>query len=383
MGLPGFDELPGLLGWEPEHGIVSIYLRVDHADRGGGWWIALEDELRRLLERTDDDERELRLAVRDTVERVRARFGDRDRAPEARGVVGFLEVSRSNGRDAIHTSLAAPRRAATAQIAPRPFVQPLLEVLDENRRRGAVAISGERARLFEWEEATVGELAMSEMTTTGDWRERKGQRNFDVPSVQATSSSGKDLHEQRLDHHRHGFVKTIAERVRTSIADRGWEGVVLFGEPKQLSELEAELPAGSVLHADRKNLLPEPTTAVAERLEDLKDELNRRRELRLLDRAEEAALSGAGGSLGLAETAQALAMGRVAHLLIASEHLPPGGEERLAAALEPLGGVPGALPVAELMIERAIATDALVTPVEGAAADRLASREGAAAILRY
>ena len=46
---------------------------------------------------------------------------------------------------------------------------------------------------------------------------------------------------------------------------------------------------------------------------------------------------------------------------------------------EPVDGVPAS----ELMIERALATGAEVTPVEGLAARRLAEHDGAAALLRY
>ena len=46
---------------------------------------------------------------------------------------------------------------------------------------------------------------------------------------------------------------------------------------------------------------------------------------------------------------------------------------------EPLDG----LPVAELMVERAIQTSAAVTPVEGDAAAELAEHGGVAALLRY
>lgn len=384
MGLPTYADIPRLLEWQPTHGVLTVYLQIDHGDRGGGWWIALEDRLREALEEAEGSgDRELKLAVRATVDRVRARFSDRDRPPDGRGVVGFLELSRKNGRDEFHLSPAAPRRAAVASIGPRPHLQPLVELLDDNRRRGAVAVSGEKARLFEWEEATVRELGETEMLTTGDWRERKGQRNFNIPGGQVPTSSGRDLHEQRLDEHRHGFVKDVASELRTHVSERGWEGLVLFGEPKQVAELEEEMAEGTILHAERKNLVPEPLHAVGERLEHLKDELNRKREMRLLDRAEASALAGGEGSLGLAETAQSLAMGRVAHLLIASDALPADNGGELSEALAQLGANSAHLPPAELLIQRALETDARVTPVEGEAAERLSAREGAAAILRY
>ena len=41
------------------------------------------------------------------------------------------------------------------------------------------------------------------------------------------------------------------------------------------------------------------------------------------------------------------------------------------------------VPISELMIERALATGAQMTPVEGLAAAALGERDGAAALLRY
>jgi hypothetical protein len=46
-------------------------------------------------------------------------------------------------------------------------------------------------------------------------------------------------------------------------------------------------------------------------------------------------------------------------------------------------GVSPDVPPGELLIERALLTGAAITPVEDEAAERLAERDGVAAILRY
>lgn len=382
MALPDSAELPKLLQWQPPLGILSLYLTIDHGNRGGSWWIAAEDQLRASARSAESADPALAKSAEAACERARRKLGDREHPPEGRGVVGFLELSSNGGEDRWHTTPIAPRPQALARIAPRPYLEPLVELLDDNRRRGVVLISSERARLLEWSEEGLRESVNEEILTTGDWRERKGRRNVNVPGGQAPTSSGKDLHEQRLDHHRHGFVKHVCELVKREISRRGWQELVCFGEAKHLADLEELLPEGCVAHSEDKNLIAEAEPQLLERLDELKDALNRRREGRLLDRAEGAALAGERGALGLREVAESLIEGRVEHLLLAPEQLPGRASEEVLEQLA-LTGPESELPVSELLLGRALATDAAVTPVEGEVAERLAQREGVAALLRY
>jgi hypothetical protein len=383
MSLPEPGELRELLSVEPPLGVLSVYVRVDHADRGGGWRLALSDALREALAKSENaDDHELKVAARATAERVLSRFPANGQPPDGRGHVGLVEVSAEPATERWWSSSATPRGSAVAVVGPRPHLQPLVEMIDDHRRRGVVAVTGERARLLEWEEATLRELGAREILTTGDWRERKAPRNADIPRGQSPTSSGRDLHEQRLDHHRQQFVDEIAREVEATAGERGWGEILCFGESKYLSAFEKQLGSERIAHAEEKNLIPIPEHELAERLEALGEGLNRSRELALIDRAEQAALAGGRGSLGLLETAQALAEGRVDHLLIAGSELPAEPDDALVEVLA-REGASSALPVGELLIERALETGSAITPVEGEGADRLAERDGAAALLRY
>jgi hypothetical protein len=381
MSLPQPDELRGLLAIEPRLGVLSVYLHIDHADRRAGWRIALGDALREAISQAaGDSERER--ALRATAERVLERFGGNGEPPEGRGQVGFVEISADPGSEHWWSSPAHPRQDAVAVAGRRPYLQPLVEMLDDHRRRGVVAVTGERARLLEWEQGELGELDAREILTTGDWRERKAPRNVDVPHGQATTSSGRDQHEQRLDDHRRRFVDGIATEVAAAADRRGWKEIICFGEPKYLSEFESRLGRDRIAFAEDKNLIPEPEHQILERLEAIAPTLNRGRELGLIDKAEQAAREGGRGSLGLTDTAQALAQGRVEHLLIAALELPDDPGELVGAALAS-GTSLGSIATGEMMIERALQTDAAVTTVEAEAADRLAALGAAAALLRY
>jgi Bacterial archaeo-eukaryotic release factor family 10 len=381
MSLPKPDELRGLLAIEPRLGVLSVCLRIDHADRRAGWRIALRDALHGAISQAGDDPDRER-ALRATADRIQDRFAANGEPPEGRGQVGFVEISAEPGDDRWWSSSAQPREDAVAVAGRRPYLQPLIQLLDDHRRRGVVAVSGERARLLEWEQGALSELDAREILTTGDWRERKAPRNVDVPSGQATTSSGRDQHEQRIEDHRRRFVDGIATEVATVADRRGWREIICFGEPKYLSEFESRLGSDRIAFAEDKNLIPEPEHGILERLETIAPQLDRRRELGLIDAAEQAAREGGRGSLGLTETAQALAEGRVEHLLIAASGLPDDPGELGNAALAS-GIAPGSIATGELLIERALQTDAAVTTVEGEAADRLAALGAAAAVLRY
>jgi hypothetical protein len=73
----------------------------------------------------------------------------------------------------------------------------------------------------------------------------------------------------------------------------------------------------------------------------------------------------------------------VDHLLIDAARLAGEPDESLAGALAIEGSSATGSRTAEVLIQRALATGAGITPVEGEAADRLGAHEGAAALLRY
>lgn len=378
MTLPDQDRIRELLDWEPPHGVLSVYLRVDHGDRGDGWRIALGDAVRDAVREAPADGHDRKQALRATAERMLDRFPE-DHPPDGRGQVGIVEISREPGREQWWETQAAPR-ATMARIAPRPHLKPLVEMLDEHRPIGVIAVSGEHARLLEWREVELREVSASEILTTGDWREQKAQRPVDPARGQAPSSSGRDQYDARVEDARRRFIDEVAGSVEATRSERGWDQLVAFGEAKYLSELRERLAPTEPDHCEEKNLLTEPERTISERMGELVPQLNRARELALIERVEEAARAGGRGSLGLQETAQALVQGRVEHLLIDSAGAFSADD--LAGALS-LGDASPDAPPGELMVEHALRTGASVTPVEEEAAAKLDRHGGVAALLRY
>lgn len=382
MSLPHNDQLRDLLGWEPEFGVLSICLRIDRASRGHGWRIELKDELREGLNRIGDgrphDEAQ---ALRATAERALARYPEDSPPGDGRAHVGFVEVCRDgDGADRWFVSQAQPRRTY-ASFGPRPSLRRLIELIDDNRKIGVVNISGEEARMLEWDQGELAELERMEILTTGDWRDTKAPRSIDPAAAQAVGSSGHDQYDQRVEANRERFVGEVAERIATNRDGRGWEELITLGEDRYLSELGSRLPDRiDVVHSEAKNLISTPAGEIGERIGELVPEINRARERALIERVEDAAQSGGRGSLGLQETAQALVAGRVSHLVIDSERrFDPGA----VAALLAYERVMPDVPPGELFIEQAVRTGAAVTPVEDDAAELLTAHEGIAALLRY
>jgi hypothetical protein len=382
MTLPGPDELKRLLAWTPAGGVLSVSVAIDPADRGGGWRVALEDAMRAVLAANDSAPHDTRLAMRHVAQAVLDRF-HQDRPPEGRGHIGFVEVARKKGREMWSSSRMPPRRTE-AVYGHRSYLRPVIEIADEGARIGVAGVSGDQVRLWEWELGELSEVADWEILTTGDWKERKAQRPSDPARVHGGKASGREQHAQRLEAHRERFLKQAGGQTSARSRERRWRDLLVFGENEHVGRFARSLDSQDPRHVHGKNIVSEPTSQIAERVEALLPDLNRERELKLVEQVKKSAFSGQErASLGPQETLEALVQGRVDHLLFDAErdYRGQGIEEGLAYEGPPVGE--DGLPVAELMIERALETDARVTPLEGEAAAALDEHGGVAALLRY
>jgi Bacterial archaeo-eukaryotic release factor family 10 len=381
MALPGAERLKELAGWKPAAGVLSVYVVVDPGDRRAAWRVELVDRLREALGSRADGR--AGAALRTAAERALERFPEHLPPPEGRGHAGFVEVAEKGGRELWYASRIPPR-ATEVVYGHRPYLRPLIEIADTGARIGVAAISGDQVRLWEWELGELSEVDDWTLTTTGDWRERKAQRPADPARFHGAGASGREQFGQRLEAHRERFLKDAARRTATVASDRDWRDLLVFGENEHVVQFAAALDRHESRHVLGKNIVAEPSTRVAERVWELLPQLNRERELGLVETVKESAYSGKSrGSLGPQETLEALTQGRVEHLLFDAErdYRGHGIEEGLAYSGPPLGE--DGLPVTELMVERALETGARVTPVNGEAAAALEEYGGVAALLRY
>jgi hypothetical protein len=411
--LPSRQDVARLLSWSPEHGVVTVWVRVEPGERGQPWRQELRGHLRELIAAAERPQRAL---LERTAKRILARFPEGGNPPGERGQIGFVEVGGE--REEWHSTRMPPPETGVA-LRPRPAIMPLLAALDEGRARAIAIVSGERVRLALWQAGALEEVEAFELETlAGDWRERKAMRPPDPAREQGVSSSGRDRYDQRLEHNRKLFLVEVGRLIGARARALGVREVLALGPRELTAELEHGLGSDGSLHAeelDHRDLISASLAELEGRVTELVRERSERRQLELIATAIDRAGADLRAALGPEPIAHALVEGRVEHLLIdrsgampaargdgtlaaaagSSAGAPAGssperrpGADEASAYLEqrgpgaPRGGVP-ARPSAEWLIERALETSATITTLSGEAAERARAVGGVAALLRY
>lgn len=269
-----------------------------------------------------------------------------------------------------------------------PFIHPLLELLDEGRPAGLVLVSAEEARLFEWRVGSLQLLSSIEQQYIEASHERAGQigggpqGQFNSPVREQRQARGRDRAQRFLEQ-----VTTVA----TGLAgERGWERILVSGGDRWTEPTVAGFPQPlrDKVFADARVLTGFDDAALASAVSDWAQEQHAEQERRLLAEVRAAAGSGR-GALGLSEVAAALNAGRVHHLVYDSAVRYTGtvGADGALYSGDEIGpdGHPGTPEprLTERLVERALATGARISPVEGAADGVLSDIAGVAALLRW
>jgi hypothetical protein len=385
MSSPTFADARELLDWRPPLGVVSVYLEIDPADRGGGWRTALRNGLDYLVAATSDRDHRARVALRDCAGRVPERFAEADHHNLGRGQVGFVEVADRDGEERWWRTRQPPLCPACAYLSSAPVLAPLVALAGRAAPRGAVILSAERVRLFERTPRRLEELHDWELSIfSGDWRERKAPAEAPEHS-RGISASGHDQFAERLEHNRRRFLHECGGLVRAAARERGWSEVIAFGTPPEVEHFGDGIPASeapSLVAGPAVDLVSEPTTVVREQVERAFADLDAERDRRLVERALEESRPGGRGTAGIEETAAALGMARVERLVLAGGLAPldPPCEDGWP---DPSGGEDDQGTGSESLVRRALGSGAAVTVVDDGAAELLEPFDGVAALLRY
>ncbi len=360
MAHPTFEDARRLSDWQPQMGVVSVYLAFDPADRGGAWRTELRNGLDALLEAAKDADHDRRVALRAVAKRITERYEDGDHRPPPRGEAGFVEVAEKGGTEHWWGTGAAPAASACVELGERPVLAPLVDLACRGEGRGVAIVSLERVRLLHFAEGELSELAHWELEVTSlDWRERKARTD----GAGHAGPSGKDEYGDRLDHNRHKFLGEAGGLVGKALEERGIGRLLAFGPAVDLESFRSGInaPGVTMTAAGESDLISVPLGKLRETVVAAVENADAEREAKLVAKALEEARGGSRGATGLQEVGEAVTEGRV---------------ERLV-----LGSVPG--PEAEAMVRGGLAAGAKITVVHGAAAEALGEAEGAAAILRY
>lgn len=364
MSQPTLEEAREISEWRPELGVLSIYLGFDPADRTGAWRTELRNGLDAVLDSHKEAEHEKRLALRATAKRVLERFEDGDLRPPPRGEVGFVEVAEKAGTEHWWGTGTPPTADACVEYAADPVVAPLIALSCRGAERGVALLSSERVRLLRCAEGTLEELEDWELSIFSlDWRERKSQSTNNPARAQGVSSSGHDQFDERLEHNRQRFLAECGKLAARVLEDNGLDQVIAFAPAKDVEAFESGFGSAKAKLAlgGEQDLISVPTGKLHEVVAAAIDRIDGERERELVERVLGEAKGGARGAAGLQETKEALAEGRVGHLVFDGAI----GNE------------------AEALIRGALAGSAEVTIVRDDLAAPLAEADGVAAILRY
>ncbi|MGA8218025.1 MAG: VLRF1 family aeRF1-type release factor [Solirubrobacterales bacterium] len=357
--------------------MLSLYVRIDPGDRSEAWRTEVRNALTEATQAGDADGHDLRKALTATAGRIQRDLLDEERRGEHRGLIGFVEISATDGEERWYATQFPPRRNAVLR-GPVAQIHQLLEVLDDGAPLGVAAVSSERVRLLDWRLGRAEQLHDWELEYfADDWKERKSKRP-DPARGEAVSASGRDQYDQRLEANRERFADQTGRLAHAESRKRGWRGAVVYGDERYVRKFSQGFDDNSALvHLDG-DLVSETVALIEEKVEEALPRLNRDREAALIDRIKEAAYAEGRSSLGLQETFQALGEGRVEHLVYDAgiAYADVGFDDSA-------DGEDDGLPVIERMIGMALSTGAAITPIEGDSAAALDEQGGVAALLRY
>jgi peptide chain release factor subunit 1 len=262
----------------------------------------------------------------------------------------------------------------------KPYLEPLLDVLDEYERYAVVLIDKENARLF-----TV---------FLGAIEESQAFRDF-VPGKHDNGGPSQANFQRHHEAHVYRHLKRVAEYLAEMFRRRPFDRLILAGPEEATSELKRLLPR-ALAHRLVATIPGEIFATPAEILErtlEIERKVERSVEQRLLDELFARAAAGARATYGVRQTLDALWLGKVQTLVVADGVRAEGSECSNCGRLEPgsLAGCPTCahpmVCVPDLMeraVERALDQAGSVEVVHGEAARHLhESGGGLGAFLRY
>jgi hypothetical protein len=360
-----------LLRMEDPLGVLSVFVAMppDGADRRAE--IEIKNKLAHLEDRAGSNGSVLRAeALRSTIALVAPAL-ERLLDPGATGRGGAI-FAALGGPEVVSITTPMPL-ASRVVLDSRPFVRPLLELLDEGEPAGVLLTSARETEVLDWRLGALRRLTR----LTREPEEEQGP-----------ATTPHDQRARRERDRRRRWSEDVAADVSRLASEHGGERLLISGDERLTAPLVEALPpdlrANALLDARRLHEHDEPAlaAAVAERLG--KDRAGRN--ARLSRRVRAAALGAQRGALGLSEVVAALNEGRAEHVIYDSA-LRYSGSVAPDGSLLAAGEAPGLGKheprLLERILERAFHTGARVTPVDGSAADNLADAGGIAALLRW
>ena len=383
-----------LLALEDEQGVLSFYTGhtpAQAADPQPTAPIELRNQLKQLRARLERADRETSRAIEQRLSKLDGPLASL-LDPKAPGQGRALFVGVASGEERT-VALQLPFRERVVHDA-TAYVRPLVAALDEGRPALIVVVSRTGVRVLHWATGNAEVTEEARFEKDEDlFRDDSTGPSTSNPQRAMFARSDRDGYEERVDEHRHRFLKQVIDDVVQRAEADGIDRLVLSAPPKLRDEVRALVGDHDhlrVLVADQA-WESTPAREVAAHAWQLLRSVHGDREATLVTAAKERAFAGGPGALGLRNVCAALNAGRVEHLLY-DDGLTIEGFVSSQGTLHPR--IEGAVAESDLtfsrdalfverLIEAALATSASVTPLNEPAAAHLADHEGVAALLRW
>jgi protein required for attachment to host cells len=379
------DQLRALCQAEPTGGVLTVYARTDPRDPANisqvpAWLIAARNGLR-----------ELGASVERAAERT-DRVLARDLAAEANRCLEAVDPTRRGRSMALFVTRDGCLRRLTLQLPvrdhhvvwdARPFISPLVEIVDRAQTTGVVLVDGERLRLLTWAQGRIEEPPRATWTfSVPRWRRYAGYAAANPARGQQTVTH-QERYRSRLENRRDRFFAGAAHGAQARLAELGARRLVVVAEPSTASRLAAALsPAARerIVGALDANLAGLSPPEIATRVESLLEDHRRRETDALARQVLRDAAAGDRAVAGAEQTLAALAEHRVERLLVDAAGVDHRATLGAQARSVLRGGSPSLL--AERAVEAAILAGAGVAMCDDQPG-RLREHGGIAARLRW
>jgi peptide chain release factor subunit 1 len=362
----------------PESAVLSLYLDTDQSDAVNlerGFGIVFKNMLRDIELQTDKNKRQ---ELKDDAEVV-LRFLD-DYRDIKRALVVFCDASEGF----LWIRELAAKVPNILRWLDRPYVRPLLELIDEQERYGVILADRSKARLFT---IFLGEIE--------EHKEAFAQADVKHIKTSGTDHLRSQMNIQRkADLHARWHLKEVSKTMARLALQHSFDRLILGGPVEATSELMGLLPKTLRARVVTKVALPVAANTGRVLAETLKieAEVERKREVDLVESLITAARKKEKAVLGLEETLLALQEVRVWQLVYADGFHTSGGQCTSCEALSssdrgPCGycGKPvrAINDFIQIAVERVMDLDGKIEQVRGPAAERLNEVGGLGAVLHY
>jgi peptide chain release factor subunit 1 len=378
MGMISYDDIRQLQQHPsgPDSCILSLYVNVDQSNASNlnrGFITQVENLFRRMAEDKTLNHRE-----RFDAEYKRALAFLNDYSAKGKGLVIFSDSKQDFWwqRD---VQVEVPTDVRWSQ---KPWVRPLLELLEDHDRFAVVLTDKQRARV---------------LTVDASGIEQRAEILSDVPNKHATTGTDHIMSQTQMQRDHTEHVKAHMHRVideLTNVVDRlSLSRIVIGGPVEATSALTNELPKR--LQQMVIGTIAVPLDANSERLSNelrkVQQQNEGQDEARMVESLITAAMKGDRAVLGIGDTLSAIQQQRVYRLIVARDYHLAGKECSSCHILVADGDAKcsfcgGDLEPAPDLINRVshrvIEQAGKVQIVSGAAADKLAGT-GIGAVLRF